>query len=305
MVKSPARNRAGVILKKTNMKKHILYFTFLLLNCFPDYSQGIINNAGTKNNEAIQQIVTPGINDILSFQTLNRGMSNFALSRQTGNQNTVNINQQNNAGLEMSNQSYSVQSGNLNELSVGQVGSGNLLLGFQLGYLTTLSGSQQDNPVGVEKGNWLAFLAPNEANGYAIEGVGNKLTVSQSGNNNGVLAVQQGSDNILWAEQRGNNNYLMALQKGTNNTVSGYKQENQSEEILMETIIQIGENISLKTQDASLSKPTGNTFTQTGTNLSLEVNNGLLNTAGGVEITQTGHDMKVVMDQSLFSFPMK
>ena len=286
------------------MKKHILYLIPLLLNCFFAYSQLLINDSQLKTNEAIQQIGTPCMDNILSFQTLNQGISNFVLSRQMGNHNTANINQHNEAGSTYSNRSYSVQSGNSNDLTIGQIGSGNLLLGFQLGYLNTtptllLSGSKQ--------GNALTFLTPttNEANGYAMEGVENKLTVSQSGNNNGVLAVQQGIGNTLWAEQTGNNNYLMALQKGTNNTVSGYKQENQSEEILMETIIQIGENISLKTQDASLSKPTGNTFTQTGTNLSLELNNGLLNTAGGVEITQTGHDMKVVMDQSLFSFPMK
>lgn len=278
------------------MKKYILYLILLLLNFFCAYTQGIVNDSELKTHEAIQQIGTPGMDDILSFQTLNQGISNFVLSQQMGNHNTANINQHNEAGSSLSNQSYSVQSGNSNDMTIGQIGSGNLLLGFQLGYLTILSGSQQESLLVLD--NVLTSV-------YPVEGERNKMSISQNGNSNGVMAVQQGSDNTLSADQSGNNNYLLILQKGTNNSIQDYKQENNSGDILVETIIQIGDKLSLETVEASSSKAMGNTFMQTGSNLEIEVNNGLLNSVGGVEITQTGRDMKVVIDQLFFSFPMR
>lgn len=285
------------------MKTSILYLIFLALSCFSGFSQEVINNTGTENNEAIQQIRTPSIDDILIFQNLNKGMSNYAFARQAGNYNTVSINQQNDAGPSVANQSYTVQQGNSNEMTIGQMGNGNLLLSFQLGYLAILAGSDLQNNIQAES-NAAATLS-GKITGLIAEGERNKLNITQTGNNNGVLAVQQGTDNSLSVEQNGTNNYLFTLQKGTNNTVMGYKQENATEEILFEKIIQIGDYLSLKTDESSIAKPAGNTFTQTGTNLSIEVNNNLLNSVGGVEINQSGQDMKVVIDQSYFSFPMK
>lgn len=285
------------------MKTSILYLIFLALSCFSGFSQEVINNTGTENNEAIQQIRTPSIDDILIFQNLNKGMSNYAFARQAGNYNTVSINQQNDAGPSAANQSYTVQQGNSNEMTIGQMGNGNLLLSFQLGYLAILAGSDLQNNIQAES-NAAATLS-GKITGFIAEGERNKLNITQTGNKNGVLAVQQGTDNSLSVEQNGTNNYLFTLQKGTNNTVMGYKQENATEEILFEKIIQIGDYLSLKTDESSIAKPAGNTFTQTGTNLSIEVNNNLLNSVGGVEINQSGQDMKVVIDQSYFSFPMK
>lgn len=290
--------------QKKIMKTSILYLIFLMLSSFIGYSQEVINNTGTEHNEAIQQIRTPNIDNILIFQNLNQGNSNYAFAQQTGNYNTVSISQQNDAGQSASNQSYSVQQGNSNEMTIGQIGSRNLLLSFQLGYMAILAGSESQNDVPVENNNVLSS-STGEVERFVVVGERNKLTISQTGNNNGIMAVQQGTDNSLSVGQNGTNNYLFALQKGTNNSVTGYKQENTSEELLFEKIIQIGDYLSLKTDEFSMAKPTGNTFLQTGTNLSIEVNNSLLNTVGGVEINQTGQDMKVVVDQSYFSFPMK
>jgi len=287
------------------MKKSIFYLIILLLNVFPTFSQEIINNAGPVSNEAIQQIRVPGIADILMFQTLNRGVSNYALTQQTGKLNTADISQQKGISSDLSNQSYMVQSGNSNELTLGQIGNGNLLLGFQLGYLANQAGSGLENSM-ADPGNIVS------ASGSLVVGIGsvvvgehNRLIVSQEGNNNGIMAVQQGSDNSISAKQTRNNNYLLAMQKGTNNVISDYAQENLSEQVLFDRVIQLGDNLTLKADGAANASDTGNTFMQTGANLTLEINNDLLNTAGGVTINQTGSDMKVVIDQSFFSFPMK
>ncbi len=276
----------------------------MLLNYLPGYSQEIINNTGSETNEAIQQISIPSVNDILGFQTLNGGIGNYVSIQQTGSLNSASINQQNNASSEMSNQSYTVQSGNSNELTIGQIGSGNLLLGFQLGYLASMTNNQQSSSTGTESSNVLAAELPNIANIYIAEGKRNKMDISQNGNNNGVMAVQLGTDNNISTEQIGNNNYLLAYQKGTNNSVTGYKQENISDQILYDKIIQVGDNLSLKVDEASKAS-TGNTFMQTGANLSLTVNNELLNSVGGIQINQKGNDMKIVIDQSYFSFPLR
>jgi len=283
------------------MKKSILYILFLILNYFSGYSQEIINITSTDTNEAIQQIALPGIGDILGFQTLNRNTGNYVSLQQAGNQNTANINQQSGVSAEMTNQAYTIQSGTSNELTLGQIGSGNLLLGFQLGYLATLTGNQQENQTAVPTGYVESLLAGNT---ISPEGDGNKMTLTQTGNNNGILAIQQGSDNSISAQQTGSNNYLLALQKGSNNTITDYRQENTSGPVLYDKIVQTGDYLSLKSDIASMSV-TGNTFMQTGTKLSLEMNSDLINSPGGIQVTQTGKDMKVVVDQSYFSFPLK
>ena len=287
------------------MKTTIIYLIILLLNCFSGHSQEFINNPGMETTKAIHQISAPGIHDIVSFQTMNQGNNNYVLTQQTGNQNKATINQQNELSAETGNHSLTAQSGNANELTIGQIGTGNLMLGLQLGYLAALRGNQGDSPIGVENGNVFNSISVMERNGYAFGGERNKMIISQNGNNNGVMAVQQGTDNSISAEQTENNNYLLVLQKGTRNSVTDYKQANDSEQFLFDRIVQVGDNLSLKADGVSTHKPSGNTFMQTGSNLSLEVNNNLLNTLGGVDINQTGRDMKVVVDQSFFSFPMK
>lgn len=283
------------------MKKFIFYILFLILNSFQAYSQEIINITGADTNGTIQQITLPGINDILGFQTLNRNTGNYVSLQQSGNQNTTSINQQSGVSLEMTNQAYTVQSGNSNELTLGQIGSGNLLLGFQLGYLATLNETQQDNQTTVPTGFVESLIAGNT---ISPEGDGNKMTLTQTGNNNGIMAIQQGSDNTISAEQTGNNNYLLTIQKGSNNSITDYKQENTTGLVLYDKIVQTGDYLTLKSDIASMSG-SGNTFMQTGTHLSLEMNSDLINSPGGIQVTQTGKDMKVVIDQSYFSFPLK
>ena len=282
------------------MKKFIFYILFLILNSFQAYSQEIINITGQDTNGAIQQISLPGIKDILGFQTLNRNTGNYVSLQQSGNHNATNINQQS-GSQEMTNQAYTVQSGTSNELTLGQTGSSNLLLGFQLGYLATLNGTQQDNQTAVPTGFVESLIAGNT---ITPEGDGNKMTLTQTGNNNGIMAIQQGSDNSISVQQTGNNNYFLALQKGSNNTISDYKQENTTGLVLYDKIVQTGDYLILKSDIASMSGA-GNTFMQTGTHLSLEMNSDLINSPGGIQVTQTGKDMKVVVDQSYFSFPLK
>jgi len=282
------------------MKKFIFYILFLILNSFQAYSQEIINITGQDTNGAIQQISLPGIKDILGFQTLNRNTGNYVSLQQSGNHNATNINQQS-GSQEMTNQAYTVQSGTSNELTLGQTGSSNLLLGFQLGYLATLNGTQQDNQTAVPTGFVESLIA---GNAFTPAGDGNKMTLTQTGNNNGIMAIQQGSDNTISVQQTGNNNYFLALQKGSNNTISDYKQENTTGLVLYDKIVQTGDYLILKSDIASMSGA-GNTFMQTGTHLSLEMNSDLINSLGGIQVTQTGKDMKVVVDQSYFSFPLK
>lgn len=285
------------------MKKATYYLILLLINYLPCNSQEIINSYGLDPNEVIQQIQTSGIDNIVHFQALNQGLSNYAVIRQTGNENKSSISQQKDAGSAMNNQSYAVQTGSSNEITLGQIGAGNLLLSFQLGYLATLVQNQQESHTGVDNSTVPALLT-NVENVNQIGGEGNKLTISQEGNSNGVTAVQQGSYNNITAEQKGQNNYLSALQNGTNNSVADYKQGNESEQILFDTIIQIGDNLSLTTDGIANSTPAVNKFTQTGTNLSLQLSTNLLNTGAGIEINQAGHDMKAIVDQSYFSFPL-
>ena len=269
-------------------------------------SQVIIDNTtGTNINEAIQQINTPSIDDIISFQTFNQGVGNLISIKQTGNQNSVSISQKSDASTEMSNQTYTIQTGNSNELTIGQIGSGNLLLGFQLGYLATLAAGNTSSELAIPATTFFDFSSLTAGNAIVVEGERNKISITQNGNNNGIMAVQQGTDNSIVAEQLGNNNYLLAMQKGTYNKVSGYRQENTSDQNLFDRIIQMGDNLSFSTDGSSNASASSNTFIQTGENLELVINTDLVNTAGGVAINQTGTDMKVVIDQSYFSFPMK
>ncbi|MDD4968612.1 MAG: hypothetical protein PHT07_04200 [Paludibacter sp.] len=283
------------------MKRSIQYLLLLLLIPISGHSQELLNNTVNASNDAIQQILLPGIDGLLHAQSMNQDVRNFEIIQQTGNQNTATINQQNGSNPDMSNQSYIVQSGNSNELAVGQIGSGNVLLGFQLGYLATLFESRNSG----------ILIRPNtagistEINNYLMVGEHNTMNITQNGNDNGIMAVQQGSGNTIEAEQIGDNNYLMALQRGSNNSLTGYKQENESGRILFDRVIQIGDNLNLKSSEVSKSSINGNTFMQNGTNLALEIKSDILNSAGGIEINQTGKDMKVVIDQSYFSFPMK
>ena len=279
---------------------------FLLVSSFTAYSQEIMNDPGVETKEVIQQISAPGINDIMGFQTLNQGIGNFASIHQAGNQNTAAVNQKVDAGSGFSNQSHGIQEGNLNEMTIGQIGSGNLMLGFQIGYQSNALSFYPSNLFSFGLGNnGLISETSNESNVLLTFGERNKLKVIQEGNDNGIIALQQGTDHSISVGQKGSNSYLAILQRGVHNTVNGYVQENVDRSILFESISQVGENLSLTASDVSRSKPIGNVFNQSGVNLSLEVNNGLINSVGGIEINQTGRDMKVMVEQSFFTSPMQ
>jgi len=142
------------------MRRNLLFILLCLLNFQVGFSQDIINDLSLGTSESIQQISTGGFGNILGLQTLNQDVSNFVQTQQVGNQNIANINQKNSTGTTSANQSYTFQQGNANELSVGQIGSGNLLLSFQLGYLASEAGRTQGNHYGFGLGN-------GEVNAYA------------------------------------------------------------------------------------------------------------------------------------------
>ncbi len=134
---------------------------------------------------------------------------------------------------------------------------------------------------------------------------GNRSNIVQLGDCNNVLVVQMGSYNTFAAEQTGGNNYLVSLQKGNNNSMTGYRQQNYSEGMLYDQIVQIGNNLSFDAEGLSGARVTGNNVRQIGNNLSFEVNSLLPNTRGGIQVNQTGRDMRVVVEQSYFSFPLR
>lgn len=300
--------RAGVINIYNEMKKNSFILFLLFVNFLPAFSQGNIQVSEKEECESIQQIRSSGLSDILSFQMQNQGISNMTMTQQVGNWNKSSISQQSDGGSAFANQAYSIQQGNSNEMTIGQIGSGNLLLGFQLGYLTAeLEDGKKDEQFKnvLESCNPSTKEYDDTETQLLVIGEGNELKVGQNGNKNAIVAIQQGSENSIDANQNGTNNYLVIYQKGKNNEVVGYKQENNSEKVLAETIVQEGEGLILNTSDASKSKPNGNSFIQKGINLTLEVNNQFSNTLGGIEVSQSGRDMKVVIDQSFFSFPTR
>lgn len=298
--------RVGDHLNLKMMKKINIILLLLCFNFLQVFSQGNIQI--TENDESIKQIRTSGLADILSFQMQNQGTSNMSQTQQIGNWNKTSVNQQSDASSYFSNQAFSIQLGNSNEMTIGQIGSGNLLLGFQFGYLSTVlsCGDKNDQFRSLTENSNISISDYKTTNNQMIVvGEGNSLNVSQLGNKNAIVAIQQGSENSIDADQNGNNNYLVIYQKGKNNQVLGYTQENASDKALAETIIQEGEDLSLNATETSKSKPNGNSFIQKGINLSLEVNNQFMNSLGGIEVTQSGRDMKVIVDQSYFSLPMK
>ena len=291
------------------MRRNLQFLLLCLLNFQVGFSQDIINDLSLGTSGTIQQISTGGFENILGLQALNQDISNFVQAQQVGDHNKASISQKNGAVSTSANQSYTFQQGNANELSVGQIGSGNLLLSFQLGYLASEATRQQGNHFGFGlgngEGNAYAYGHQHTATDYRVVGERNKLTINQDGTNNGVMAIQMGTDNTISANQKGKNNYLAIMQNGKNNSVTGVSQENLSDKMLFDTFIQVGENLSYNATEDSKPKPNGNKTNQSGINLSLQVNNAFVNSLGGIEITQTGKDMSVVIDQSYFLFPMK
>ncbi len=179
------------------MKKIIFILFLFVIFSNSVFSQGNGRDQDKENREVIQQIRTSGLADILSFQTMNNGVGSFVEIQQVGNQNRANISQQTDAGSAFANQAYSIQQGNSNEMTVGQIGSSNLLLGLQLGYITYELDRNTKNQFGSDPDTDNAFASGNEnkVNQSLIPGEGNELKVNQLGNNNVVVAVQQGSEN--------------------------------------------------------------------------------------------------------------
>jgi hypothetical protein len=256
----------------------------------------------------IQQIRSSGFDDFISTQTLNPEQSNVASITQLGNRNSTELHQTKEGGLLSANQSHSFQLGELNSMDITQKGTGNILLSFQLGYITDYFGKGKGNAYGLENGNGNAFaygLTGQGNIGMVSEGSGNTLTSFQDGHSNGLLTIQLGDNNSISATQKGNDIYAAILQQGTNNQVVDFKQENYSGNILFDSVIQIGDNLQLDVADAKNGRAYGNKYSQEGSNLSLTLNSDLLSPLGGMTVDQTGHDMHINVSQSYFSFPMK
>ena len=288
------------------MKKPILFFVICLLNLTNCFSQDIQTNYSHLSKKPIEQISSSAVSSIMDLQNMNHGLNSMSVDLQSGNQNQLFISQSKDPLSGLPNQSYNYQMGNSNELSLDQVGSGNLLLSFQFGYLTVESflriSSQYELNLKPLIGNSITGKLQKE-NYQLGSGEGNKIEVTQEGNENGILAVQEGDDNLISVGQKGNNNYLLVVQKGNENSVTGYKQENNSDDILYDSIIQEGENLSVFTDGVARTSPVENIFCQTGKNLSIDVHTEFLNSSEGIEVRQKGRDMKIVIDQSYFPKP--
>jgi len=290
------RDICGIL--KIRMKSILVFLILLIFSFSTAFCQK------KKDQEAIDNRREDGVTDIQTFQALNNGALNIIQAQQTGVQNSVAaIQQSSNGGLL--NQMYTIQEGNLNEVTVGQIGRGNMLLSFQLGYVTSEFVRQQGDCYGFGLGNQNLYEYDDKSADFSINvGRRNKLTFNQNGTNNVGLVFQQGSDNTISVDQQGNNNYMIIYQKGRNNVINGYNQANTSDKILYDLVIQEGEKLVLNATESS-KQPSGNTFIQSGSNLQLQVNSGFANDLGGLGIVQTGKNMKVIVDQSFFAFPMK
>lgn len=280
------------------MKTTIRYILLLLGFSLCANAQQIINNEDASNIEAIQQISVSDMDMFLSIQSWNNVAANMTVSIQIGNYNKLTINQRNGDEMNIANKAFTTQIGNSNELTLEQIGSYNVLLAYQTEHSSTVNDPNKMIEHSPTKVNMNADL--NQGFGQ-----GNKLDIVQEGADNVVLSFQEGSYNTISAKQLGSKNYLMALQRGTNNSVSGFTQENQTADVLMDVIVQVGDNLEFKTKDFAKSKTHGNSISQAGINLSLELSNGMLNNRGGLEVAQKGNDMKVIVDQSFFAFPLK
>ena len=283
------------------MKKLIFYILFFLFNYFPAECQDVINNSGLQINLNMLQLSNPGIDNVLGFQMLNQGIDNSVTSFQIGNYNVLSINQEKDNSIGSSNQSFTHQIGNSNELSLNQKGSGNLLVNYQVGNTSETEKMLKNELSDIKKSSFPAF----EINSALATGEANKMDIAQSGNSNIILAIQEGSNNSFSGEQKGQNNNLYLLQKGMNNNVSGFVQANESESILYDKVIQIGDNLNLNTTGSSIDRKSGNTYIQTGTNLSFQLTNTQFNPAGGVEVTMTGNNMKIIIDQTSVPYQLK
>lgn len=285
------------------MKNSIIILAVLIINNIAIFSQGQ-NFGGVGTNKAIEQIQYLTNDNIIQNQTRYNVANNYVLLKQFGDQNRAYIKQKS-SNCEIGNKSYGFQVGNANELSVEQSGVGNILLSSQLGYLSDRIYSSQNFKNGHDYKEWILLRNNENENGYYVEGERNKMSFKQNGDNNSINAIQQGSDNFISSLQIGNYNSLLIMQKGIHNKILDFKQENNSVQLQLDKIIQLGENNCLQTDGSANRGTGGNTFTQQGTNLVLELNNQFLNTSGGIEINQKGTEMKVVINQSFFSYPMK
>lgn len=138
-----------------------------------------------------------------------------------------------------------------------------------------------------------------------VQSIDNYLNFAQIGNNNFLFAVQEGMHNVFEAEQGGVNNYLVTIQKGINNSITGYRQQNYSENMLCDELIQMGINLNFSAEGLDGARLSGNSVSQVGSNLSFKINRMLPSFGNGIKVSQTGRDMRVVVEQSYYSFPSK
>ena len=274
--------------------KPLLLITAALL--FVLYSNAQIN---------IQQINSSKNAGYLSIQSSpTEREANVASISQLGNQNTAKINQSKTGISPLGNQAFSFQNGSSNSLEIDQKGDGNSLLSLQLGYLTDLFSHDNTNSLETIFSS-ANLLGTSSSNGNHASGSTNEVVCQQDGTSNALVSLQIGNENFISAGQTGKNNHLSITQFGNKNQVTGYKQNNNSEDVLFDTVLQLGENLQLNATNGATEKVLGDSFSQQGSDLSLTLTSSLLSAPGGIKVTQSGHDMHIVIDQSYFSFPMK
>lgn len=255
----------------------------------------IFNSVGQIN---IQQVNS---SEFLSTQSVQLESLDISSITQLGNYNTAHLIQTKKGDVfSFPNSSNSFQQGDFNLADVIQKGNENVLLSFQLGYLTngllTLYTYQPD----AQLQNMLSF---STSSSLFTAGINNTLYSSQEGKSNEILVIQQGSSNYIDVEQLGNENLLIINQVGMNNRVENFKQNNIDGKI--DVISQIGDNNTFNSVNGSIVNFYENNYTQEGSNLSLTINNSNLTSLGAIKVNQTGHDMNIVIDQSYFSYPMQ
>ena len=261
---------------------------------------GLLFIGSTLRSPAQVQIrqIEHSVTDQLEF-LMSEPLTSYNVSQiqQIGNHNNTRIQQSGNSGLSAGNQAYSFQQGNSNTASMYQNGADNQLYSMQVSYACLReAGLTSFLPGGYNQPDLQVSLSSGESSS-------NVLNALQKGSANTLRVLQIGSENTIGASQKGHYNNLLIQQIGTNNTVSNYWQTNTSGTGLFDSIIQLGDNLSLSTDYAAPSARQDNNYYQQGKDLSLTISSDLMLQTGGIKVSQTGIEMNVTIVQSYFPKP--
>ena len=191
------------------MKKHILYFLFLLLNSIPVYSQGLNTKKRISDPETIHQIRVPGIHVITISQTLNQVNSHNTFILNPENKYIGNDNPKNKPKVELINQLYTVPYFAPNDLTIGQTQNSSVIPSIQV---SCLAGFQEFKQA-LDSNNFQIdnrYLIDGKT--YVLDMDSNLIRNSGNGKYNNGMEYPQGRDNSIAAQQVGNTIFLQAIQ---------------------------------------------------------------------------------------------